>query len=338
MSHALFKYPNVVGYGRGMKGDEETVTVLVSRKLPLAALASHEVIPSAVMKSFEFAEEYLRTNVLEVGFLQAPRPVLLQSISNRKDRQRPAPGGVSIGHYKITAGTLGCLVNDVATGKRLILSNNHVLANSNDAMVGDVILQPGPADGGRLETEYTIATLKRFQPIQFGSSAPTCPIAGNVAKVLNTAAKRIGSAHRLEAVKVNAQAVNRVDAAVAIPLRRFDVQHNIIDVGIVNQITEVGLGDEVTKSGRTTETTNGTILVLDATVQVSYGPAGTATFEGQIIAGPMSAGGDSGSLGVVMGKSEGDEAKAFGLLFAGSDQITIYNPIAEVLEALQITF
>ncbi len=338
MSHALFKYPNVVGYGRGKKGDEETVTVLVSRKLPLAALSSDEVIPSNVYADMPVT----KTSVLEVGFIQAPRPVSLQSIDaetiNRKDRHRPAPGGVSIGHYKITAGTLGCLVNDMATGERSILSNNHVLANSNDAQEGDVILQPGPADGGRLDTEDEIATLLRFQPIQFGSSAPTCPIAGNVAKVLNTAAQRIGSSHRLEAVKVNPQAVNRVDAAVAKPFNRFDVQHNIIDVGIVNQITEVGLGDEVTKSGRTTETTTDKILVLDATVQVSYGPAGTATFEGQIIAGPMSAGGDSGSLGVVMGEGEGDEAKAFGLLFAGSDQITIYNPIAEVLEALQITF
>ena len=30
------------------------------------------------------------------------------------------------------------------TGERLILSNNHVIANSNDAAIGDQILQPGP--------------------------------------------------------------------------------------------------------------------------------------------------------------------------------------------------
>lgn len=53
-------------------------------------------------------------------------------------RIRKAPGGVSVGHYKITAGTLGCLAT---RGRRLlILSNNHVLANSNNARTGDPIL------------------------------------------------------------------------------------------------------------------------------------------------------------------------------------------------------
>ncbi len=50
-----------------------------------------------------------------------------------------------------------------------MLSNNHVLANSNDATAGDAILQPGPADGGRLGPD-TIAVLERFCPIEF---APT---------------------------------------------------------------------------------------------------------------------------------------------------------------------
>jgi hypothetical protein len=36
--------------------------------------------------------------------------------------------GVSIGHYKGTAGTAGCLVKDKKTGEILILSNAHVLA------------------------------------------------------------------------------------------------------------------------------------------------------------------------------------------------------------------
>ena len=325
----LLSKENVVGYGRGILGDDEVVTVLVSRKLPLAALASVDVIPAVVYSGR--VGELLATDVLEVGFIRALD-------INRKARHRPAPGGVSIGHYKITAGTFGVLVFDNLTGRRLILSNNHVLANSNDAQIGDAILQPGPADGGRVGKDE-IATLERFKTIEFGQSSPTCPIAGSVAKVLNAAAQGSGSAHRLEAVKVNAQAVNRVDAAVASPMDPLhDVLHKIIDVGIVNQITEVGLGDEVTKSGRTTETTTGNVLVVDATVQVSYGASGMATFEGQIIAGPMSAGGDSGSLGVVLGEGSGDEAKAFGLLFAGSEQVTIFNPIEDVLLNLDIRF
>jgi hypothetical protein len=53
------------------------------------------------------------------------------------------PGG-SCGHFKITAGTLGGFVED--DDHYYMLSNNHVLANSNCCFRGDPILQPGPAD------------------------------------------------------------------------------------------------------------------------------------------------------------------------------------------------
>lgn len=62
----------------------------------------------------------------------------------RQSRLRPAPGGVSIGHATVPTGTLGCLV-DVA-GVRYVLSNNHVIACTNGADIGDDILQPGPQD------------------------------------------------------------------------------------------------------------------------------------------------------------------------------------------------
>ncbi|HEX9794366.1 MAG TPA: hypothetical protein VGC54_10325 [Planctomycetota bacterium] len=52
--------------------------------------------------------------------------------------------GGSIGHYRITAGTLGGFVED--DDAFYILSNNHVLANSNQCFGGDRILQPGPMD------------------------------------------------------------------------------------------------------------------------------------------------------------------------------------------------
>ena len=104
---------------------------MVSRKLPLPGLAPETVLPKHV--------EGVKIDVIEVGQLRA--------LQARTDRWRPAPGGVSIGHYKITAGTFGGIVRDRNTGERLILSNNHVLANSNNASAGDVILQPGAIDG-----------------------------------------------------------------------------------------------------------------------------------------------------------------------------------------------
>jgi hypothetical protein len=90
---------------------------------------------------------------------------------------------------------------------------------------------------------------------------------------------------------------------------------------------------QVRKSGRTTGFTVGEITVLDATVSVDYGVGQTATFENQIVAGPMSQGGDSGSLVVT-----GDPPLAVGLLFAGSEQTTILNPIQAVLDCLQVDF
>lgn len=327
MTNTLFKYPNVVGYGMGKQEDgQETVTVLVSRKLPLAALASSDAIPGLAYSNTIGAE--IPTDVIEVGHLRA-----LQF--NRLGRHRPAPGGVSIGHYKISAGTLGSVVRDAGTEQRLILSNNHVLANSNDAEIGDVILQPGPADGGKLGFGDAIGTLLRFTPIVFGQSGSTCPTAERVARVLNAAARGIRSEHRLEAVKVKPQAVNTIDAAVAQPIGDGAVSDEIHDIGKIQGTAEVGIGDTITKSGRTTGITTDKVLVLDATVKVDYGSAGSATFDKQIIGGPMSAGGDSGSIGVIFVDGE---AYAFGLLFGGSELVTIFNPIEDVLQNLSIRF
>ena len=92
------------------------------------------------------------------------------------------------------------------------------------------------------------------------------------------------------------------------------------------------LGMLVRKSGRTTAFTSGAISVLDATVVIAYGPQLAATFENQIITTPMSLGGDSGSLLVA-----NNTPQAVGLLFAGSDQATIHNPIQAVLESLNVS-
>src|SRR5690606_33049930 len=83
------------------------------------------------------------------------------------DRERPAPNGYSVGHPDITAGTIGAKVKD-SSGNVYILSNNHVLANSNNASIGDPALQPGPFDGGTLADQ--IGTLADFQPINIGGS------------------------------------------------------------------------------------------------------------------------------------------------------------------------
>jgi hypothetical protein len=221
----------------------------------------------------------------------------------------------------VTAGTFGVVVRDRATNARLILSNNHVLANSNDALIGDPILQPGAADGGQ-NPQDIIARLERFQPIQFSTEPGTCNVAQGAASIANLFARVLGSKHQLQAFKNDLQASNLVDAAVARPLEDDLIQDEIVDIGVVQGTAPAELLMSVRKSGRSTGLTTGEITVLDATVNVSYGVGRTVRFEDQIISGPMSAPGDSGSLLVA-----GDSLRAVGLLFAGSDEATIYNPI-----------
>jgi hypothetical protein len=53
---------------------------------------------------------------------------------------------VSTGHPLITAGTIGCRVTDGTYF--YALSNNHVYAASNNAVINDAVIQPGTYDGG----------------------------------------------------------------------------------------------------------------------------------------------------------------------------------------------
>jgi hypothetical protein len=262
------------------------------------------------------------TDVIEVGEIRA--------LQAHTDRWRPAPGGVSIGHYQITAGTLGTVVRDRTTNDRLILSNNHVLANSNNADPGDPIIQPGAADGGQAN-EDTIAHLERFCPIQFSIDEGVCDLANTFVNAGNALAQLLGSKHRLQAFQTDPAATNLVDAAVARPINDADILDEILEIGEISGKVDAVLGMPVRKSGRTTEFTTGEITVLDATVNVSYGIGRIARFEGQIVTGPMSQGGDSGSLLVA-----DDSLQAVGLLFAGSEQTTIHNPIQAVLDCLEV--
>ena len=301
-----------VGYKTvgGVRTDEVCVIASVTTKVPTEQLAPDDLIPQTL--------EGVRTDVQETGVIRA--------LQNRTDKWRPAPGGVSIGHVAITAGTLGCLVR--RRGHVFILSNNHVLANSNDAQPGDPILQPGPHDGGTSEDQ--IATLEEFVPINFGTAPSTCSIAGAVAAILNWLARLGGSQHRLQAFQENPE-VNHVDAAIARPTSVDLVEKRILEIGEPQGVGEGTLGLAIHKSGRTTGLTSGEITQVDVTTQVSYGTGKTATFTDQLMAGAMSSGGDSGSA--VLDQN----GCVIGLLFAGSESTTVINRIQNVIEALGVS-
>ncbi|GIL06674.1 MAG: hypothetical protein AMXMBFR72_21970 [Betaproteobacteria bacterium] len=223
-------------------------------------------------------------------------------------RMRPAPGGISVGHFRITAGTLGCLARGRTApriNRLMILSNNHVLANSNAAAIGDCVAQPGPIDGGRCPADQ-VAVLERFVPINFAGGA------------------------------------NVVDCATAWAWPDRVRRELMYISGGVTRFFRVGAtpvaaarGMLVGKSGRTTQLTRGTITAVGVAINVNYGGR-IARFVDQIAiraaSGDFSRGGDSGSLIWTW-----DTRRApVGLLFAGGGGTTFANRITRVLAALDI--
>jgi len=286
----LLGYSNVVGVGLGSKHingvntGEPCLVVLVEQKIDREFLDDSDLIPATIGKC--------KTDVLEVGTIFA------QTDMRNNELMRPAMGGCSVGHTRVTAGTIATAVIDrgaTIPGRYYILSNNHVLAASNAATIGDIVVQPGTVDGGTAAANR-IGRLARFVPILFGG------------------------------------ANNVVDAAIA-EVDQFDkCSPEIYSIGYVQGVANVAVGTRVQKSGRTTGYTRGRVIAINATINVNFGSPGVARFVNQIVTTNMSAGGDSGSLVLDMREN------AVGLLFAGSPTATIINPISAVLAALRIEF
>jgi len=298
----LMAMPQVVGVALGHKmvggldtGDKALV-VLVESKVAEVGLPAVQLVPPTIGG--------IPTDVQAVGKLRAgPQPLATVEAIALTKRMRPVRGGISVGHHAITAGTIatGCYDATAAQGmpaRFYLLSNNHVLANSNKAAVGDAILQPGPFDGGTVQAD-TIGHLSRFVEIRFldGSAEPP---------------------------------VNEVDAAIA-EVDLIDLDRHVHWVGNLRGTVAVpAVGLALSKCGRTTGFTTGKIVNINATVDVNYGDGKTARFIGQLVTSPMSSPGDSGSLIADL------NGNAVGLLFAGSQQATIVNPITAVQRLLGV--
>jgi hypothetical protein len=235
----------------------------------------------------------------------------LMAFSDPTKRQRPAPAGFSVGHPDITAGTIGARVRD-ALGRVYILSNNHVLANSNDATLGDAEYQPGPFDGGTSGDQ--IATLTDFQTISFSS---------NATNTIDAAIAR-SSTDLLD---------NATPADEGYGMPNATIYGDANGDGLFDD-RNVLLGLDVQKYGRTTRLTHGQITGVNATVLICYEVIEftcikVARYVDQLIISPagFSNGGDSGSLIV----TDDGNLNPVALLFAGSSSVTIGNRIDLVL-------
>lgn len=287
--------PESIALGDGAPG-EPTLTLFTESVLPREALLS-QLAQSAGTRALSSVP----VQQVTVGSVDA---------YSHRARHRPAPGGVSVGHVNVTAGTLGSRAIGLTApwnNRHLILSNNHVLANSNAGRVGDSIIQPGSADGGRHPGDQ-IAILARWVPINFGG------------------------------------APNLVDAAFGWAWHdRIRGEQYYLSGGrpayyrTGTAPLTASLGMVVGKSGRTTGLTQGRVTQIGVSVNVNYGGGRVALFRNQIAirsvnANPFSAGGDSGSL--IWQWANG--VRPVGLLFAGGGGTTFANPIGSVLSALNI--
>lgn len=191
-------------------------------------------------------------------------------------------------------GTFGALVR--TTRAIYVLSNNHVLADENRLKPGAPIYQPALLDEGDLETDK-IAELTRF-------------------------------------IKMRANRYNRIDAALAKPLRNTLVGRDVLHIGPPSGTAAAEIDMMVHKFGRTTSYTAGRVASIETDVTVEYETA-DFTFENQMIVvgtgGEFSDSGDSGSIILQRGTN-----KAVGLLFGGSSSHTIANHIGNVLRSLRV--
>ena len=248
--------------------------------------------------------------------------LIVASNSNQMAQNIPVKLGTSGGNAKDSSvqgnvtfccsGTLGSLVQ--RNGTLYILSNNHVLARSDSASIGDAITQPGLIDANCSTTgTTTVANLSQFVNLETSGANVDAAIAQIVTGTVDTT----GSILSLGATATGSVA---------------DPGPPHAGPGITATI-----GENVAKSGRTTGLTCSSVSSISVATSIVYqqgcdtGSTFTVNYTNQVsvAGGSFSASGDSGALIV-------DETTAdpVALLYGGSDTDTVGNPVADVLAAL----
>jgi hypothetical protein len=316
----LLDHRDVVGVGTGLdEAGEPAIRVFTARPGVRDLPASLEGVPLRV-------EESGRFYALRGPTCQASGN---GSCTSAERWPLPVPIGVSTGHPAITAGTIGARVTDGVDV--FALGNNHVLADVNQAALGDPMLQPGPFDGGSVALGDAIGVLADFEPIAFctGVIIPVCSQTN-----LFDAALAVTSPAQL---------------GVATPGGEFG---SLPGYGVPSALPHAAYGDPdvagdedlgqlvqlaVQKYGRTTGLTTGTITAVNVTMDVCYDELcdRIARFGDQISigGGGFSAGGDSGSLIVTNDPTH----RPVALLFAGSETSTLASRIDLVLDRFGVT-
>jgi hypothetical protein len=157
----------------------------------------------------------------------SPRPLGKEGADYYRRRRRPLIAGCSIGHYEITAGTLGCFVRN-ARGATRILSNNHVLADENRAKKGDDILQPGRFDGGRRPRD-TVGVLDTFVRVKFRGRNQVDAAIATISKGIEFEPPKLTGVAADPAAVVDVAKVGRTTALTRGRIVAFEVDNVVVE-------------------------------------------------------------------------------------------------------------
>ena len=225
------------------------------------------------------------------------------------------------------SGTLGSLIQD-NSGRQYLLSNNHVLARSDHAQVGDAIVQPGLIDNNCTPN---------------GDGPGTVPV-GSLTGWLALSSSQTNADAAI--AQVASHSVDPTGSILEMGTRQADGTLAAAPPGISSTggKGEPGALDlRVAKSGRTTGLTCGGVSAINVDISVDYyrdcaetKPYLTKTFTNQLaVSGNrFSDSGDSGALVVDAGNAE-----PVGLYFAGGTDVSgvgqgVASPAADVLSEL----
>lgn len=305
---------NSIGIGRKISAKGPNGALCIQFTVDRKATAEHlEGLGSRfIPPHFVIGGKIVPSDVIERRFRPGWKPVTEVALQKdeRKSRQEIVAPGISIGHRRGSAGTIGALVYDRANGAPLLLSNWHVLQMKEDdtaGVIGDEIVQPGPYDDNRV-SENVVGRLVRSH-LGFAGDCAVASIEGR------------GFRPEVYGLQTTPMRVGRAE-----------------------------LDDVVMKSGRTTEVTRGVVTRVEVQTKMSYGEREEIIGGFEIGPHPdddadaeISMGGDSGSAWLAVDPNTGKAIDVMlGLHFAGeasADQPEFAMACAahSVLEKLDVT-
>lgn len=262
--------------------------------------------------------------------------------SNPAGHQEELPGPVELGSsggnnndfdlsgstiVDCCSGTLGSLIQD-STGRQYLLSNNHVLARSDHASVGDAIVQPGLIDNnctpsGDGAGTVPVGSLTGWLPLSSGQTNADAAIA-----------------------QVASRSVDPAGSILELGTRQADGTLAAAPPGVSStggKGENASLNLQVAKSGRTTGLTCGGVSTIGLDISIDYyrDCAETKAYLTRVFTNQLgisgnrfSDAGDSGALVVDAG-----DAEPVGLYFAGGTDASgvgqgVANPAGDVLSEL----